>query len=447
MQTRCSRAIGFLSIALAVSGVLVGCDGTTPMTDPDAGPEPMTTLRTGAPVTFAPVYDAVTYAAGPGVTRDWLPVDLAVHPGGELWVIQRMERDPAWTDDDECSDRGIAGGPSDCVSLQGSTVAITDPDAVEAASQTNGRARLVVDANSWHFMRRPSSIAFGHPALAYGPTDPGAVEAGVTETLTYSNTFATCHEHWTGNTTDTGAFIGPTLWTADPAIYSGSNGTFDWSNGSHLDMVHATQYCMGIAYERDNVYWTFNGEEGSLDRYDFGAPHFPGHYDHDDGDVTRYFLAPDDDLARLPYVPSNMVISGTDLFVADTGNGRVLRIDLSAPATEIGTFATFEGITAMTMEGLTYDVVADGAALGAVWGGATAEPSGLALLDAETLVVADHASGNVSLLGLDGTVIRTIDTGTGPGLGGLTVLDGAVYFVQMDERRVYRIDVTAPAAE
>ena len=41
-------------------------------------------------------------------------------------------------------------------------------------------------------------------------------------------------------------------------------------------MVHATQNCMGIAWERDNVYWTLNGEEGTLDRYDFGVPHVPG---------------------------------------------------------------------------------------------------------------------------------------------------------------------------
>jgi hypothetical protein len=82
--------------------------------------------------------------------------------------------------------------------------------------------------------------------------------------------------------------------------------------------------------------------------------------------------------------------------------------------------------------------------LGAAWGTSAPEPSGLALLDANTLVVADHATGNVSLLELDGTPIRTIATGTGSGLGGLEVLNGRVYFVQMSERRVYRIDVTTP---
>ncbi|MDQ3036301.1 MAG: hypothetical protein M3Y87_28130 [Myxococcota bacterium] len=434
----------FTSLALVLLGA---CDApSTMMMDGDAGPLPMTTLRTGAPVTFEPVYEATSYAAGGGVTREWLPVDLAVHPDGELWLVQRMERDPAYDDDTECTERGLAGNPSDCVSLQGSTVAITEPSAAEPASEANGRANLVVDANSWHFMRRPSSIAFGDPALPFEPTDPGAADANVTETQTYQNTFATCHEHATGNNTDGGAFIGPSLWTADRSIYNGVNGSFEWSNGSHLDMVHATQYCMGIAYEGANAYWTFNGAEGALDRYDFGAPHYPGHHDHDDGDVTRFYLPEGDELSRLPYVPSNMVLSGASLFVADTGNGRVLRFDIASPGIEVGTFRTFESIDATAMEGIGYQVLADAAVLGAAWGGAS-EPSGLALLDAETLVVASHATGHITLLELDGTVIRTIDTGTGEGPGGLTVLDGRVYFVQMNERRVYRMDVMAPAAE
>ncbi len=433
-------SLRFAALSLFASTfLLTACDGPTVMSDPDAGrPDP--TLANGADFVVAPVYDAVTYSVPFGTPRDWLPVDLAAHPDGELWVVQRMERDPSFDDDSECTERGLAGNPNDCVSLQGSTVAITNPAAAEPATSANGRARLVVDANSWHFMRRPSSIAFGHPALPFEPSDPGGSEAGVGEAFTYANTFATCHEHATGNNTDGAPFIGPTLWTADPAIYDGVNGTFEWSNGSHLDMVHATQYCMGIAYESANVYWTFNGAEGTLDRYDFAAPHFEGHYDHDDGGVTRFFLRDGDALARTPYVPSNMVFVGRTLFVADTGNGRVLAFDTASSATSAGTFRTFESISGEMMEGVSYRVVADRAALGAAWGGA-AEPSGLALVDESTLAIASHATGHVTLVGLDGTVLRTIDTGAGAGLGGMTTLGGALYFVQMTERRVYRIDV------
>ena len=433
-----SISIAFVSLAL------VACGDGTAMPDADAGPEIPTTLRDGAEVTYAPVYQAVSYQAGlGGATREWLPKDLAVHPGGELWVVQQMERDPAFDDETECTSRGLSGAPNDCVSQQGSTVAITNPTAAEPATGENGRANLVVDANAWHFMRRPSSIAFGAAETTLNPDDPGAEGAGLTAPITFTNTFATCHEHWTGNPTDSPPFIGPTLWTADPAIYNGENGSFEWSNGSHLDMVHATQYCMGIAHERENVYWTFNGEEGALDRYDFGKPHFQGHHDHSDGDVERYYLADGDGLSRLPYVPSNMVIHGTDLFVADTGNGRVIRFDLSSEAVEMFSFRTFENIDAAGMVGLGYEVVLDADTLGAEWGGES-EPSGLTVMDDGTLVVANHATGHISLFELDGTLVRTLDTGFGAGLGGLTALDGALYFVQMNERLVYRVDVVVP---
>lgn len=414
-----------------------------PMATPDAGPPPPPSLRLGADVAFVPVYDAVSYQEG-SETRDWLPVDVAAHPAGELWVVQRMTRDPAFDDESECTQRGLEGGPNDCVSLQGSTVALSDPAATEPATRANGRANLVVDQNAWHFMRRPSSIAFGAGELRVEPGSPGADGTLITESVVYTNTFATCHEHLTANPTDQSPFIGPTLWTSDPAIYNGENGRFDWSNGSHLDMVHATQYCMGIAYEGGNTYWTFNGAAGTLDRYDFGSPHFTGHYDHDDGEVTRMILGEEESVVRVPYVPSNLEMLGTDLYVADTGNGRILRIDTSSVPTDTGAFDTFEGLPATFARGMAWDVVADAALLSAQWAGAS-EPSGLAFLDEQTLVVANHATGHITLLELDGTPIRTIDTGRGAGLGGLTAIDGTLYFVQMNERRVYRVDLLQPA--
>ena len=435
----------FLSFSLLVLALACGDDdGSRTMTaydggGADAAPQP-TGLRGGAPVTFADVYAATNYTEQ-GVDRMWLPKDLAVHPDGELWVIQQMEREGSFTDEDECTQRGLAGAPNDCVAQQGSTVALTSPAAAEPASEANGRARLVVDANSWHFMRRPAGIAFGAPELVLEPGDPGAEDTGITEPLTFTNTFATCHEHATGNPTDMAPFIGPSLWTADPEIYDGTNGSFEWSNGSHLDMVHATQYCMGIAYEGGNTYWLFNGADGFLDRYDFGAPHHPGHYDHSDAVIERYLLPVGEELARVPGVPSNLVIDGRALWVADTGNGRVLRFDLDSPTTQFGNFATYEGTLAPTIDGLAYAAVLDSAALGAEWGGAV-EPSGLTLLPDGTLVVASHATGHLTLFDADGTIVRTIDTGTGPGLGGVSSIDGTLYVVQMNQRRVLRVDVT-----
>lgn len=410
--------------------------------DASTDANPPATLRSGAEVRFVEVYAATSYTEG-ATTRQWLPMDLGVHPNGELWVVQHMERDPAFDDESECPEASTRGAPNDCVAVQGSTVAISDPAANEPATEANGRVRLIVDANSWHFMRRPSGIAFGAEELRIEPTDPGAEGAGLTETLVIQDTFGTCHEHWTGNFTDEPPFIGPSLWTADPNVYDGRNGPYSWSNGSHLDMVHATQYCMGIAYEGGNAYWVFNGAVGSLDRYDFVTPHHPGHYEHDDAIVSRHHLPESDVLARVETVPSNMVMDGTELFVADTGNGRVLRVDTTQPGESGGVLTTYEGIEGQHHYGIAYSAMADRAALEGAWGG-TAEPSGLAVLDADTLVVANHATGHLSLLDRDGSIVRTIDTGTGPGIGGMTVLDGTLYFVQMDARTIVRVDVVTP---
>lgn len=60
--------------------------------------------------------------------------------------------------------------------------------------------------------------------------------------------------------------------------------------------------------------------------------------------MTRNELVLDaNSLARVPFVPSNMVIEGSSLFVADTGHGRVLRFDLASPATELIAFETTRG--------------------------------------------------------------------------------------------------------
>lgn len=420
----------------ALAGLGVGCAEQAPV-------EPDPTLETDAVVRYSVVYESGAASSVGFGPRDWIPTDLSASPMNELWVVQRLVRDPSFDDDTECVAASQRGALNDCAGLTGSTVALREPRSPEVATAANGRANLVVDANSWHFMRRPSAIAFGAPEVRIEPDDPGAFDpvtmgSILSETAVYPNTFATCHEHRTGNFTDQPAFIGPTLWTADPAIYSGENGSFEWSNGSHLDMLHATPYCMGIAYDSGSAYWTFNGEYGTIDRYDFVSPHVPGHYYHDDGIVTRYELG-DDALARLPNVPSNMMVAGEHLYIADTGNGRVVRLDRGAPPTPMGTFLTFEGIVGEVMGEVRLEVVVSAEQLAAIWG-PRVEPSGLALLGS-TLVVANHASGHIALFGADGQLLRNLDTGLGEGLGGLTVMDGVIYFTHMRQRRVYRIDV------
>ena len=135
---------------------------------------------------------------------------------------------------------------------------------IQDATGDSPEVTMKEDGNAWHFMRRPTSIAFGT-----------------------NGNLATCGEARTANYEDQPSnYNGPTLWSSDPAIFGVP--PKPGQNGTHLDMLHETPFCMGIAHERDNVYWTFNGELGALDRYDFNEPHQIGGEDHADGELFRY---------------------------------------------------------------------------------------------------------------------------------------------------------------
>ena len=136
-----------------------------------------------------------------------------------------------------------------------------------------------MDANAWHFMRNPRQLAWGRGGL-----------------------FATCGEARTANYEDDATpYNGPVLWDSNPELFGAP---YDPNrNGTHVDMLHETPYCMGIAHERGNVYWAFNGDAGALDRYDFNQPHEPGGEDHTDGALWRYAegeLSRVEPLARQP---------------------------------------------------------------------------------------------------------------------------------------------------
>ncbi|MFT5352820.1 MAG: hypothetical protein ACI9KE_000017 [Polyangiales bacterium] len=422
-----------------------GSDGGPDLVDggTDAGPSG---IRGGA-LTFTPIYQAPeANDRNAGEMRPWIPVDLDEGTDGDLWVIHRMDREE-FSDAEECTERGASTRPSDddnCFGLQGGTAAIADPAADSMATIANNRVNFVVDQNALHFMRRPSAIAFGMAEDTLEPGDPGTLDRDgsplITETQIIPHIFGTCAEHATGNLTDGQPFIGPSLWTGDRDIYSNGNMPYPWSNGSHLDMVHGTQYCMGMAWEQDQVFWVLNGSVGSIDRYDFGKPHSPGHFYHEDASVTRY-LPPQDALGRVVDVPSNLEIDGDTLFIADTFNTRVVTLSLTEDIAPTRTFRTYEDIEGDIILDPTLTELVTAEQLTAEWG-ADARPSGLATVDAETLVIADHTSGMISVIDrASGEIVRTVDTGLGGGIGGMTAMQGSLYFAHMTTRQVYRIDI------
>ena len=156
-----------------------------------------------------------------------------------------------------------------------------------------------------------------------------------------SGFFATCQE--SRNTYDgtqaANDFMGPTLYDGSPEQMVNSRAQpCDLDDPTttcfftHFDMLHETPLCMGMAYDTEevtpfgHVYWVFDGLAKMLVRYDFQEPHGPGSLDHSRASVRRF---EDVQLSRVPGVPGHMMVDEASriLYIADTGTGRVLRVD------------------------------------------------------------------------------------------------------------------------
>jgi hypothetical protein len=185
--------------------------------------------------------------------------------------------------------------------------------------------------------------------------------------------------------------MGPVLWSADPDVFAVSNpeaiDELGYDLGSHLDMMHETPWCMGIAWASANIYFVFEGLTSTIARYDFQEDHGAGFDDHSDGTVERFI---DVDVLRVEDVPSHMVYDPIEdlLYVADTGNSRIKVLD----PTTASVSDEFRGQETMVQE-----------LLGAGWrslvraGGEAdlQQPSGIALRDG-VLYVSDNLTSRIT---------------------------------------------------
>jgi len=321
--------------------------------------------------------------------------DLKFHPTrtSELWVALREFDDPR-----PCTDSNKQG----CAALEGRVAIITNPGGAGVTWN------VTKDPNALHFMRRP-------PALAFGAGD----------------TFGTCGEFRTGNATDDPLdYIGPTLFSSDPKIWAKQP---PGKNGSHLDMLHESPFCVGVAWERDNVYWAFNGKNGAVDRYDFHSPHEIGGEDHSNGELRRYNVGL---LKRVAGVPGHMVYNQADgqLYIADTGNGRIVKLDPGSGSGSGKPAPLYDPIKLAELR-------KDASVVEVVAPGTLTAPSGLWIKD-EVLFVSDNATSRFYAFDLQGKLLRTLDTKLPAGsLAGITVgPDDRFYFVDKSTSWVYRIE-------
>jgi len=289
---------------------------------------------------------------------------------------------------------------------------------VHDASTDSRRAERRRDSAADHFLHRPTSIAFGADATTFGSV----------------GTFGTCGESRNENGIE-GAedFMGPALWTSDLAVFAKKDPI---GLGSHLDMLHNSPLCMGIAHESANVYWTFSGKTNAIVRYDFALDHDVGLDDHSDGGSLEYVRG---EVKYAPGIPSHLLYRAADamLFIADTGNGRVAKLD-----TKSGT----RGVRLATKEPqkgghyrMTGAVLSDVVAPGVL-----AAPSGLEIHD-DVLFVSDNATGRIVAFDLEGKQLNALDSGLGAGaLAGLAFgPDGKLYFVDIAGSRLFRLEPQA----
>lgn len=314
------------------------------------------------------------------------PRDLAWHPDparNEIWVINK-----------------------DVSQTGGSTVRFFNPGEPD---QTHLWQR---DPNAWHFMSLPTAIAMGD-----------------------NGNFATCPGIFDANQNGGDPFTGPTLWSADPAIYAFPG---QGPLGSHLDMLHVNPRSQGIAHERWNRYWVVDGHNGDVVMNDFRADHGAGNTWHGDAVIRRYGGVT---IQRDPndHIPSHCEFDKRTgwLYVVDHGNQRVLRLDTrSGSVAGPATFGPWESYVEYSqVNGCVWETVAS---TGLV------QPAGIAI-SGDHLLVSDHATGDIVVydIGEGGgfAELGRIQTGS-IGIMGLAVgPDGRIWFVNASTHELARIDI------
>jgi DNA-binding beta-propeller fold protein YncE len=286
-----------------------------------------------------------------------------------------------------------------------------------ATGGANFRIEPRRDRDHAHFMPAPTGIAFGADQ-----TNDAAINAALVP-----GTFATCQDSRNGGND----FMGPVLWSSDLSVFAVRNGML----GSHLDMLHQSPQCMGIAWEgAGNVFWTFDGLSGSISRYDFQLDHGVGNDDHTDGKIWRYVRG---EVKAVANVVSHLVYRAEDrmVYAADTGNARVVKLAATSGTPAGAIVPRQDEAEGWNMTGATLSEVVPRSA------GMFTAPSGLEIHEGH-LYVSDNATGIIHKLKLDGARVAQMQTDAQPGgLGGMAFgPDKHLYFTDQVSHRVARID-------
>jgi hypothetical protein len=285
-----------------------------------------------------------------------------------------------------------------------------------------------------HFMPNPAAFAFGGRETTLVDAQGKPVEG----------TLATCPDF-------DDEYMGPTLWASDLRIFGlgkdvrqppfNGRDTGGEGPGSHIDMLHRTPLCIGIAWEGSgNIYWTYSGSKAMFVRYDFHKDHGIGNGDHSDGAEWRY---PVTGIQYVPKVPSHMEYEQKSklLYMVDSGNARVVTFDPASATQEthtpskdnldqLGDATDIAGGTLKELVPKSYGLVL---------------PSGLVIHN-QQLYVSDSETGTIHKFSLSGDplgkmALRGVAEVQKGSLAGLAFgPDGKLYMVDMAGSRVLRLE-------
>lgn len=246
---------------------------------------------------------------------------------------------------------------------------------------------------SEHFMPRPVGIAFGQ-----------------------SGRMATVHEEDRITQPSTPAnFMGPTLWSTDSS--------FEGGHESHYDMLHNSPNAVGIAWERLNIYWVFDGYHNSITRYDFASDHGPGGADHSDGFIGRYV---EGQVSYTRGVSSHMEFDQKTklLYIADTGNHRIAVLKTDSGKAGASLSPNYDGCPQYRVNDAVIATFADTN---------LKKPSGLALRDG-LVFVSDNETSQVLAFDANAQLVDYLDLSS-------ELMPGSLMGIEFDAQgRLYVVD-------
>lgn len=291
---------------------------------------------------------------------------------------------------------------------------------IHEATSARPTVRTKKDARASHFMWRTHGIAMGT-----------------------NGSFATAQNGEPGDGDVNYMFMGPTLWSSDTAVFASRYQNEDRRLASHLDMLHQSPWCLGIAHDSANIYWVLDARYGGISRYDFRDPHEVGGTDHRDGVIRRYI-----ETVISPGVrgqPAHVCLDRSTgwLYYIDPGKSLVHRLD-----TRSGSVKDTLEMPPSSAENLTEFTSVVGARLATVVSDSLKTPVGIDVVGTR-LLVGDRADGRIHVFDIADPGVAhlgAISTGATELLGITVGPDQRIWFVDRATARVCRLDLAAENA-